>query len=667
MCGFAGFIDIGRDVQGDALAATVARMAGTLQHRGPDSAGIWVDPDVPVALGHQRLSILDLSDAGNQPMVSPCGRYVIAYNGEIYNFRDIKIELLSSSNQQPGFNHPPFASYDSPHFSGHSDTEVLLASIRAWGLNETLMRINGMFAFALWDREARTLSLVRDRLGKKPLYLGWAGKNFVFGSELKALRAHPEFANPVNRQALTLLLRHNCIPAPHSIYERVYKLPPATALTIPLAKVGQTIGFEDIASRLKPFWSAKQVCESGQRDPFGGDLKEIDEQLEGLLKDAVSSRMIADVPLGAFLSGGIDSSLVVALMQAQSSRPVKTFSVGFREAGHNEADDARRVAQFLDTDHHELTLSPQDALDVVPHLPNLYDEPFSDSSQIPTYLVSKFTREHVTVALSGDGGDELFGGYNRYVWGPELWDRMSAWPPFIRSGSAAVLDAVPPKTWPGIMRLVRLNHRTPADKAQKVAQVLRAANPADLYKSLVSHWHQPENIVIDGHEPETTLKDAGEVIEQFGFAEGMMLLDQETYLPDDILVKVDRASMGVNLEVRAPLLDYRLVEFAAKLPLDLKIKDRQGKYLLRQILYRHVPRGLIERPKMGFEMPIADWLRGPLRDWAETLLNEGRLRQEGFFRPEPIRQKWQQHLDGRRNWQFHLWDILMFQAWLDEQ
>ncbi|MHB8978810.1 MAG: asparagine synthase (glutamine-hydrolyzing) [Trichloromonadaceae bacterium] len=649
MCGIVGFVSNSVDEP----AKIIANMATALIHRGPDIGDCWADHDAGVSLGHRRLSILDLSEEGHQPMFSGCGRYVIIYNGEIYNFQDIKAELQCANHQ-------------SLYFRGHSDTEVLLAAISIWGLEQTLPRINGMFAFALWDRREKCLTLVRDRFGKKPLYFGWAGGNFVFGSELKAIKVFPGFSNVIDRHALTLLLRHNCIPAPYSIYQYIYKLPPATSLELSIDKVKKATCYEDVASDIKSFWSPRQVCEAGQANRFAGSAEEVEGQLEFLLKDAVASRMIADVPLGAFLSGGIDSSLVVALMQAQSERPVKTFTIGFAEAAHNEADDARRVAQHLGTEHHELTLSPQDVLDVVPKLPVLYDEPFADSSQIPTYLVSKFAREHVTVALSGDGGDELFGGYNRYVWAPQIWNKMASWPAVARGGAAALLDAVPPKAWPRLMSMLNLEHRTPADKVLKLAQALRASAPADLYKSLVSHWHHPDDIVIDGREPQSLQKDADRIIQQFGFAEGMMLLDQVTYLPDDILVKVDRASMGVSLEARAPLLDYRLAEFAARVPLDLKIRERQGKYLLRKILYRHVPRELIERPKMGFEIPIADWLRGPLRDWAEDLLSESRLKNDGYFHPGPIRLKWQEHLAGKRNWQFHLWDVLMFQMWLKE-
>lgn len=649
MCGIAGFLDTSV-YEPDAV---LQRMADAIIHRGPDDAGVWHDRTTGIGLAHRRLSILDLSPAGHQPMHSADGRYVIAYNGEIYNFLELKNELQATNNGPP-------------NYRGHSDTEVLLSAISAWGIEKTLARINGMFAFALWDKDEQTLTLVRDRLGKKPLYFGWVAGAFVFGSELKALRAFPGFSNAINRDALTLYLRHNCIPAPYSIYCGIYKLPPGTFLTLNRDRALRANCLEDVASSIRPYWSARSAFEAGLAQPFSNREGAVLDDLDTLLRDAVASRMIADVPLGAFLSGGVDSSLIVALMQAQSSQTVKTFTIGFHEAAHNEAEDARRVADHLGTEHHELYLSPQDALDVVPRLPTLYDEPFADSSQIPTFLVSKFAREHVTVALSGDGGDELFGGYNRYTWAPQIWGRMHPWPLAMRRLLSSLLEGIPPRAWPKILALFNINQRTPADKILKLAAVLKASNPSGLYRTLVSHWDRPAEITVIGCEPETLLGDADKVIDTFGFAEGMMYLDQVTYLPDDILVKVDRASMGVSLEARAPLLDYRLAEFAAKVPLDMKIRDRQGKQLLRKVLYRYVPKELIERPKMGFEIPIADWLRGPLRDWSESLLDETRLKNEGYFHPAPIRKRWQQHLSGQRNWQFQLWDILMFQAWLEE-
>ncbi len=586
-----------------------------------------------------------------------CGRYVIVYNGEIYNHLELKSELRLRVTVRITDRAPR------ARFRGHSDTEVLLAAFSAWGLERTLARINGMFAFALWDKVEQTLTLVRDRLGKKPLYFGRVAGSFVFASELKALRAVPGFANEIDRDALALYLRHNCIPAPHSIYQGIYKLPPGTSLTLTRDLALRANCWADITSSIRPYWSARTVFEDGQVRPFTGREGEILDHLDALLRDAVASRMIADVPLGAFLSGGIDSSLVVALMQAQSGQPVRTFTIGFHEAAHNEAEDARQVARHLGTEHHELYLSPQDALDVVPRLPTLYDEPFADSSQIPTFLVSKFAREQVTVALSGDGGDELFGGYNRYLWAPRLWGRMAPWPLPVRRAVAGMLNSVSPDRWGKIAADLNIGHRTPADKIHKIAACLPAHTPAEVYRKLVSHWEQPESLVPGGREPATVLEELDGLIAHHGFAPAMMLADLVTYLPDDILVKVDRASMSVSLEARAPLLDYRLAEFAARVPLDLKVRNGQGKYLLRQLLYRYVPRELVERPKMGFEIPIAAWLRGPLREWAEDLLDERRLQHDGFLDPVPIRTRWQQHLKGERNWQFHMWDILMFQAW----
>ncbi len=625
-------------------------MAQTLHHRGPDSGGVWSDESRSFAMSHRRLSIIDLSEEGHQPMLSADGRYVISFNGEIYNFPALRKDL-------EGVGHT---------FRGHSDTEVLLAAIVEYGVDSTLSKLNGMFAFALWDREEKILSLVRDRLGKKPLYFGWVDGAFVFGSELKALKAYPGFSNDINRQALSLFLRHNCIPAPYSIYQNIYKLPPGTCLNLTESLATKASCYEDVSGEIRPYWSAIQVCGAGLANVSSDSAETLEEQLDCLLRDAVSSRMISDVPLGAFLSGGIDSSLVVALMQTQSDRPVKTFTIGFEATAHNEAEDAERVARHLGTEHHELYLSPQDVLDAVPRLPVLYDEPFADSSQIPTYLVSKFAREHVTVALSGDGGDELFGGYNRYSWAPEIWKKMSLWPTPVRAAVAILLEAIPPKAWPRLLSLLKINHRTPADKILKLANVLKASGPGEIYKTLVSHWDSPGEVVIDGREPLTHLINADKIINGLGFVEGMMCLDQTTFLPDDILTKVDRATMGVSLEARTPLLDYRVAEFAARLPLALKVNNRQGKYLLRKVLDRYVPRELIERPKMGFELPISDWLRGPLRDWAEALLSEARLKDEGYFYPGLIRQRWVEHLAGKRNWQFHLWDILMFQAWRDE-
>ncbi len=672
MCGIAGFIDTPCDKAEAELRATVLGMADALRHRGPDDGGAWVDAAAGVALGHRRLAVIDLSPEGRQPMPSACGRYVIVFNGEIYNFADLRRELA-------GLGH---------RFRGHSDTEVMLAAISRWGVEPAVERFNGMFAFALWDRRERRLVLARDRLGEKPLYYGWTGGVFLFGSELKALRAHPAFRGEVDRDALALYLRHNYIPTPYAIYKGVFKLPPGTMLTVDPRNAGAV-------PEPKPYWSARAAAERGVAEPYPWSEAEAADELDGRLREAVRLRMVADVPLGAFLSGGIDSSTVVALMQAQSGRPVKTFSIGFREAGYDEAEHARAVARHLGTDHTELYVTPEEAMAVIPRLPALYDEPFSDSSQIPTFLVSELARRHVTVSLSGDGGDELFGGYGRYLLCRDLWRRIGWLPAAGRRAVAAALAAVagwmpavgPRGAAPRVPDGARPAPRVPdgafvrpdrllsrygrpgrvGDKLRKLAEVLAADSPEALYRRLVSHWKAPDRVVPGAVEPPTALTDRRRWADVPELVARLMYLDTISYLPDDILVKVDRASMGVSLEARVPLLDHRLVEFAWRLPLAMKIRDGQGKWLLRQVLYRYVPKELVDRPKMGFGVPIGAWLRGPLRDWAESLLDERRLRQEGYFDPRPIREKWMEHLSGKHDWQYYLWDILMFQAWLEEE
>ncbi|MBL0225532.1 MAG: asparagine synthase (glutamine-hydrolyzing) [Geobacteraceae bacterium] len=654
MCGIAGFIDFKRQTGLDSMQETVRRMSDALIHRGPDDGGVWCDAATGVALGHRRLAIIDLSPAGHQPMLSAGGRYVLVFNGEVYNHREIRRELDRLAS-------PPVP------WRGHSDTEVMLAAFEAWGVEGSVKRFTGMFAFALLDRKERRLHLVRDRLGEKPLYYGWSGKTFLFGSELKALRAYSGFNNEINRDAIALYLRHNCIPAPHSIYRGVFKLLPGTVLTI------DCTGEPGPGAIPRPYWQARAVAEAGVAAPFPGSEKDAVAQLDGVLREAVNLQMTADVPLGAFLSGGIDSSTIVALMQAQSPRPVKTFTIGFQEQRYNEAEHARAVARQLGTEHTELYVTPADALAVIPRLPSLYDEPFSDSSQIPTFLVARMTRTHVTVSLSGDGGDELFAGYTRHYLGRDIWRKAELLPGGVRRLLGGSLLAVSPDRWNSVYRFLapslpsRFQVPVPGHSIHKLAEIISARSPEEMYYRLVSHWMEPAAVVRGAEEPLTVVTDAAQWPSLDDFAQKMMYLDTMTYLPDDILVKVDRAAMGVSLETRIPFLDHRVVEFAWRLPLSMKIRDGQGKWILRQVLDRYLPRELYDRPKGGFGVPIDAWLRGPLREWAEALLDERRLRSEGFLNPEPIRRKWEQHLSGDRNWHYHLWDVLMFQAWLDAQ
>ena len=645
MCGLTGLLNISGGVKRELAQQLLQEMANTIAHRGPNSDGYWVDSDAGVGLAHRRLAIVDLSPAGAQPMVSGSGRYVIAFNGEIYNHPRLRKMLEAEGRLGAAWR-------------GHSDTETLLAGFDAWGIEGTLERAIGMFAIALWDRQNRVLTLARDRLGEKPLYYGWQGQGsaaaFVFGSELPALGRHPAFAANINRDALALYMRHNCIGGVQSIYTGIHKLPPGHLLTVSAAAPEPL---------LRQWWSGAAVAEQGVAHPFAGTPDEAVDALEALLRDAVAQQMMADVPLGAFLSGGIDSSTVVALMQAQSSRPVRTFSIGFHEEGYNEAEHAKVVAKHLGTDHTELYVTPEQAMAVIPKLPTLYSEPFADSSQIPTYLVSQLARQHVTVSLSGDAGDELFCGYTRYQMTAGLWGKVSSLPRPLRQLAASVIMAVPPAAWDKLGAVLPFSRV--GDKLHKGAALLGSSSVADLYRGMVSHWSDPASVVLGATEPATVLSGAAPALRGLGDVERMMALDMLGYLPDDILAKVDRAAMGVSLETRVPFLDHRVVEFAWSLPLAYKLRDGVTKWPLRQVLYRHVPRELIERPKMGFGLPIDHWLRGPLLEWAETLLAEPRLRSEGFFDPAPIRQKWVEHLSGKRNWQYHLWDVLMFQAWLE--
>src|SRR5579885_173157 len=760
MCGIAGFYNLG-GLDGQA-AALAERMARAIAHRGPDDFGVWPDQDAGIVLAHRRLSIIDLSPAGHQPMLSASGRYVVVFNGEIYNYQELRRELEAAPSPQPpstevraGLSregrgeeddrgqtsvplplegggvgervktflpHTTFSgqassegrgeveSAPSPQppstelrtglsregrgeeddrgqtsvplplerggvgervkieWRGHSDTEVMLAAFETWGVRDALRKMRGMFAIALWDRMTRTLTLARDRLGEKPIYYGLANGVLLFASELKALRAHPAFNAAINRDALTLFLRHNYVPGPYTIYEGVCKLPPGCALSITTDDLRR-----GRLSPPQPYWRAREVCERGQRGLCSGDETDALRELERLLKDSIAGQMIADVPLGAFLSGGIDSSLVVALMQAQSSRPVKTFTIGFTEKDYDEAPYAKAVARHLGTEHTELYVTPQEARDVIPLLPSIYDEPFADSSQIPMYLVARMARRHVTVSLSGDGGDELFGGYNRYFWTMNLGPRWGGVPRPLRAAFAGSLTSLPAGAWNRIFSVLNRflprawRYANPGDKLHKLAGILTMSNAEETYRELLSHWKSPAGVVRSAHEPPTLLTEKNQQPRFREFEHWMMALDLVSYLPDDILVKVDRAAMAVSLETRTPFLDHRVVEFAWRLPLSMKIRNGRGKWLLRQLLYKYVPRELVERPKMGFGVPIDSWLRGPLREWAETLLNAGRLASEGYFNPAPIRRKWEEHLSGRHNWAYLLWDVLMFQSWLEHQ
>jgi asparagine synthase (glutamine-hydrolysing) len=658
MCGFVGYLSRGPFSRSDAAPALLERMAHAIERRGPDSAGYWRD-DAGIALGHRRLAILDVSPAGAQPMLSPCGRYVLAFNGEIYNHLDLRFALDRSGALG--------IASTKPAWRGHSDTESLLAGFSAWGILTTIERCLGMFAFAVWDRQTHSLTLGRDRLGEKPLYYGWQGNGdsacFLFGSELAALKVHPVFTADINRDALALYMRHNAIAAPHSIYQGISKLQPGCLLSVSITQP------DPVVSR---YWSLPAVAEQGVANPFGGSDVDAVNELDALLKDAVGRQMLADVPLGAFLSGGIDSSTVVALMQAQSSRPVKTFTIGFNEPGYNEALHANAVANHLGTDHTELYVTPEQAMDVIAQLPGLYSEPFSDSSQIPTFMVSRLARQQVKVSLSGDAGDELFCGYSRYTMISNLWRKLGRVPVGLRPLGAASIRVLSPMAWNALLTPMRpflpaaLRPPNLGDKLHKGAALLNSRQIDDMYLKLVTHW-EPSNVVIGSQEPATPLNGEYLPFQGLDDIQRMMALDAMTYLPDDILTKVDRAAMGVSLETRVPFLDHRVVEFAWRLPQSMKLRDGVGKWALRQVLYRHVPRELIERPKMGFAMPIDQWLRGPMRDWAEDLLNESRLRQEGFFNPAPIRHKWLEHISGQRNWQNQLWDVLMYQAWLVQQ
>ncbi|NOJ23995.1 asparagine synthase (glutamine-hydrolyzing) [Vibrio coralliilyticus] len=639
MCGFAGFWYEG--VCPSNSEDLLEKMGAAIYERGPDSSGVWLDSDEGIGLSHRRLSILDLSEAGHQPMKSHSERYVIAFNGEIYNNPSLREEVEAIKPIE---------------WRGHSDTETLLAAFDLWGVESTLQKTIGMFAIALWDTEEKSIYLARDRFGEKPLYYTRESNRFLFGSELKCFRALSDFEPSISRDSISLLMRHNYIPAPYSIYKNVYKLMPGTFLKY--TSCGEIT--------INKYWDALDFF-SDKAEKSAKSEVSIDS-LESVLKASIRRQMEADVPLGAFLSGGIDSSLIVSLMQSMSDRPIKTFSIGFQEEAFNEAEYAKKVAEHLGTEHTELYVTADDALNVVGHLSDIYDEPFSDSSQIPTFLVSKMASEHVTVSLSGDAGDELFCGYNRYLMTDRLWKRLSTTPKFIRRSIAKVLLSISTETWNRFAVILPNKYKMSnlGDKLHKAANVVTCKDIDELYQRLVSHWHNPEDIVLGSQEPLTALTDPERKPNLSHPILNMMALDTLSYMTDDILVKVDRAAMANSLETRVPFLDHTVFEHAWKMPFEYKLREGSTKYCLREILYRYVPKELIERPKTGFGIPLDQWLRGPLKDWAENLISKERLQEEGFFDADMVTRMWNEHVSGERNWQYHLWDVLMFQSWYEK-
>lgn len=645
MCGINGFLTSidGKELD---LVNVLHDCTNKIIHRGPDSDGYWVDKNNGIYLGHRRLSIVDLSPSGAQPMLSSDRRYIICLNGEIYNHLDLRNELLNENKTIP--------------WKGSSDTETLINCFEVWGIETTLIRTTGMFAFALWDSHTNELTIGRDRFGEKPLYYGWQDRTFFFSSELKSIRYNSLFKSEIDRNALGLYVKYAYVPAPHSIYKDVYKLTPGSFLTVSL---------NSRISKPSIYWSSLDEMVDGYEKPFIGSKDQAVEKLNKVLVNAVQKQMMADVPLGAFLSGGVDSSLVVAVMQSLSDKPIKTFTIGFQEDSYNEANHAMKVAEHLGTDHSELYVTEKDALDIIPELPSFYDEPFADSSQIPTYIVSKLASESVTVSLSGDAADELFGGYNRYLLASNLWSKISFLPFGLRLVFSKLITCIKPNTYNSLFKYLSFgtfNQRNIGDKIHKAISILPSSNYMELYDRIISSWYNPSSIVIGIEDRHSLQLSAPKQISKFDPISKMMAMDLITYLPDDILCKVDRAAMATSLETRVPFLDHSVMQFAWSLPRDYKIYGNISKWVLREILYKYVPKKLIERPKMGFGVPIDIWLRGELRDWAEKLLNEDRLLQEGYFNPGPIRQKWEEHLLGKRNWQHQLWVILMFQAWLEK-
>jgi len=648
MCGISGIWDFGQTFSRDAFSNILKTATDRMVNRGPDSSGYWTSTHSPIGFGFRRLAILDLSSNANQPMASSNGRYHMVFNGEVYNFLEIKDKLLAENPNIP--------------FKSTSDSEVVLNAFNHWGVSKTAAMLNGMFAIGLWDETKQELHLIRDRIGKKPLYYGWIHNCFAFASELKVFRAIPGFNNSISRDALSLFMRHNYVPTPYSIFEGIFKAQPGEITTFN----------KDRLKSRKPaqekYWSLQSVVENAKNNP----LESYDSRLHTLLRDCVAKRMVSDVPVGAFLSGGIDSSLVVALMQEQSKTPVKTFTIGFSEDEFNEAVYAKDVAKHLKADHTDLYFSPSDTLGVIPKISSVYDEPFADSSQIPTFLVSQLARKSVTVALSGDGGDELFGGYNRYFLTEALWNKMNSLPVGMRTLFSSMGEKVPISVLTSIYNALapglpkKLVFSNPADKIKKILRLMKTKNIDQLYLKMVSHVDDPYEIVLDSKPVTTAIDDPNLNISSLSEIESMMYRDIMTYLMDDILVKVDRASMANSLEARNPLLDYRMIEFSWQVPINQKIKNGVGKLPLRNLLYQYIPRELIERPKMGFGVPIEKWLRGPLKDWCEDLLSQKRIREDGFFNPEPIQKMWTEHKSGKSNWHYQLWNVLIFNSWLQE-
>lgn len=641
MCGIAGFINSSKDLGASERKALATSLHEAIAHRGPDDADIWLDPESGVTLAHRRLAIIDLSPEGRQPMASASGRYQIVFNGEIYNFPELRAQL-----EDLGYT-----------FRGRSDTEIMLAAFDHWGLNLTLQKLDGMFAFAVWDRQEKQLHLVRDRFGKKPLYVGWVGNNLVFASELKSFFAFPGFEKTISREALTNYMAYGYIHAPFSIFENVWQLLPAARMTIRLDKMDAG---SDLSEKMESYWFLPRVTMDAREHRIHQNDADVIEDFEARLKQCVKARMISDVPLGAFLSGGIDSSAIVALMQAGSAQAIKTFSIGFEDGHYNEAPHAAKIADFLGTDHTEFIVTARDALDVIPKLPTIYDEPFADASQIPTHLVSMLARKHVTVALSGDGGDEILGGYDRHTVVPRLWNKMKWMPGPARKALSALILSIDAEKWSGL----KPDHPQFGRRMHRVAQLMQIRSAKTLYPDLMASWPNPQKVVLGGSVPEIPLTDPLWQPAGLSLAERMMYADNLSYRPNDLMVKTDRASMAVALEVRAPLMDHSLYEYCASLPPEYKIRNGQGKWLLRQVLARHIPETYWDRPKMGFGVPVNDWLKGPLKEWAGDLLNKDTINAQGYLDADIIDKVWTDHLSGKSNGASSaLWTALMFQAW----